>query len=96
MNQYFVYILASKPRGVLYIGITNNLTKRVYEHKTKLVDGFTKKYGINKLVFFEITEDVLSAITREKQLKKWKRGWKIELIENKNNEWNDLYELIKN
>ncbi len=96
MNQYYIYILASKKRGVLYIGVTNNLIKRIYEHKNDLVKGFTNKYHVHKLVYYETTEDVNSAITREKQLKKWKREWKIKLIEQNNPGWKDLYfELVK-
>jgi putative endonuclease len=75
----------------LYIGVTSDLVKRVYEHKNNLVGGFTKKYNVHKLVYYETTEDINSAITREKQLKRWKRSWKIELIEKKNPEWRDLY-----
>ena len=79
-----------------YMGITNDLTRRVFEHKTGLVNGFTKKYSVNKLVYFESTNDVNAAILREKRLKKWKRQWKIELIEKSNPDWNDLSErLIK-
>ena len=91
IKNYYVYMLASKKNGTLYIGVTSNLSKRVYEHKRKLIDGFTKKYNVDKLVYYEITEDVESAILREKRLKKWKRQWKVELIEQKNPEWNDLY-----
>ena len=94
-NRYYVYILASKRNGTLYIGVTSNLIKRIYEHKNNLIKGFTKKYNIYNLVYYEITEDVNSAITREKQLKIWKRNWKIELIEKNNPGWKDLYfELI--
>jgi putative endonuclease len=94
-NQYYVYILASKRNGTLYIGVTSNLIKRIYEHKNNLIEGFTKKYNIHNLIYYEITEDVDSAIAREKQLKRWKRNWKIELIEKNNPEWKDLYfELI--
>ena len=89
MKQYYVYIMSSIS-GVLYIGITSNLQKRVWEHKNKLVEGFTKKYNIEKLVYFEQTEDVNSALAREKQLKNWKREWKIELIKKANPEWKDL------
>jgi putative endonuclease len=88
---YYVYLLASKKNGTLYIGVTSNLVKRVHEHKYNLVEGFTKKYNVHKLVYYEATEDINSAITREKQLKKWKRAWKIELIEKNNPEWKDLY-----
>ena len=94
-NQYYIYILASKRNGTLYIGVTSDLTKRVYEHKNNLIDGFTKKYNVHKLVYYESTNDIESSIRREKQLKKWKRSWKIELIEKDNAEWKDLYfELI--
>ena len=87
---YYVYILASKRNGTLYIGFTNNLEKRIYEHKNNLVQGFTARYGIHLLVYFEQTTDVNVAIQREKQLKKWNRKWKLELIEKANPEWNDL------
>ncbi|MFH1700613.1 MAG: GIY-YIG nuclease family protein [Candidatus Zixiibacteriota bacterium] len=92
MKNYYVYILASKPGGTLYIGMTSDLVKRVYEHKNNLIDGFTKKYKVHRLVYFEHTADVESAILREKQLKTWKRNWKIELIEKNNPNWHDLYE----
>jgi len=91
MKTYFVYIIASKRNGTLYIGVTSNLVKRVYEHKNKLVEGFTKKYNVHVLVHYEAIEDINSAIKREKQLKKWKRQWKIELIEKNNPNWRDLY-----
>jgi putative endonuclease len=94
MKQYFVYILASKRNGTLYIGVTNNLIKRVYEHKTDLVDGFTKKYRVHNLIYYEIYNSIDDAIVREKRLKKWKRQWKIELIEKNNPEWMDLYERL--
>ena len=87
-----MYILASKKNGTLYTGVTDNLIKRVWQHKNKLVDGFTKKYNIDKLVYFEITDDIRSAILREKRIKKWNRQWKIELIKKNNPEWKDLYE----
>jgi len=94
-NRYYIYILASKRNGTLYIGVTSNLFKRIYEHKNNLIEGFTKKYNIHNLVYYEITEDVNSAIIREKQLKIWKRNWKIELIEKNNPGWKDLhFELI--
>lgn len=96
-KQYYVYILTNKSNTVLYIGVTNNLVRRVYEHKTKLVEGFTQKYNVHKLVYYEIFEEIQSAITREKQLKKWKRKWKNELIERANPLWKDLYgEIISN
>ena len=91
MRKYFVYILASKKNGTLYIGVTNDLTKRVYQHKNNLVEGFTQKYGIHKLVYYEIFKNIQDAITREKNIKKWKRKWKIELIEELNPNWKDLY-----
>ena len=90
-KQYYVYILASKRNGTLYIGVTENLVRRIYEHRNNLIEGFTKKYSIHLLVYFETTNDVNSAILREKQLKKWERKWKLNLIEGKNPEWKDLY-----
>ncbi|HEY6625885.1 MAG TPA: GIY-YIG nuclease family protein [Ignavibacteriaceae bacterium] len=92
MKTYFVYILASKRNGTLYVGITNNLTRRIFEHQSGLIEGFTKKYLIDKLVYFESTSDVNEAIKREKRLKKWKRQWKTELIEKSNPDWRDLSE----
>ena len=93
--QYYVYILANKRNGTLYIGVTSDLVKRVYDHKNNVVEGFTKKYHVHKLVYYEITEDINGAIIREKRIKKWKRAWEIELIEKNNPEWKDLYfELI--
>jgi len=91
MKSYYVYILASKRHGTLYIGITNSLIRRVYEHKNGLIEGFTKKYKVRNLVFYERFDDVKSAIRHEKQLKKWNRKWKIELIEKDNPKWKDLY-----
>jgi putative endonuclease len=91
MHQYFVYILASQRNGTLYIGVTNDLIKRVWQHKNKAADGFTKKYEVDKLVYYESTENIESTILREKQLKKWNRDWKIRLIQEKNLEWKDLY-----
>jgi putative endonuclease len=90
IKNYYVYILASKRNGTLYIGVTSNLAKRIYEHKHKSIGGFTKKYNVDRLVYYETTEDVESAILREKRLKKWKRQWKVELIEQKNPNWKDL------
>ncbi len=93
--NYYIYIMASKRNGTLYIGVTNDLIRRVYEHKNDLIEGFTKKYKIHSLVYYESSGSVESAITIEKQLKKWNRQWKINLIERDNPEWNDLYsELI--
>ena len=91
MKQYSVYILASNKNGTLYIGMTNDLRRRVYEHKNHFIDGFTQKYNVDRLVYFEMTNDPQSAILREKRLKKWKRQWKIDLIEQMNPEWKDLY-----
>jgi len=87
---YYVYILASGKNGTLYIGITNDLMRRLYEHKNSLIKGFTNKYKVNNLVYFEETNDISEAIKREKQLKKWNRQWKIELIEKDNPNWEDL------
>ena len=89
-KTYYVYVLANKRNGTLYIGVTNDLERRVYEHKNHLIKGFTKKYNVNILVYFEQTGDIQSAIQREKQLKKWNRKWKLELIEKLNPEWKDL------
>jgi len=93
MKTYYVYILSNKSK-TLYIGVTNNLRRRIQQHKDKLVEGFTKKYNLNKLVYYEILEDVKVAIRREKQLKNWHRQWKINLIESVNPEWNDLSDDI--
>lgn len=90
IHQYYVYILCNKKDGVLYIGMTNDLERRMFEHKNKLVDGFTKKYNLSKLVYFEIFPQVKDAIIREKRLKKWKRQWKVNLIEEDNPNWNDI------
>tara|TARA_R110002072_G_scaffold299168_1_gene474102 strand:- start:6216 stop:6584 length:369 start_codon:yes stop_codon:yes gene_type:complete len=90
VHQYYVYILASKIRGTLYIGMTNDLQRRVYEHKMGITRGFTSKYGVNKLIYFETFKDVNEAIEREKRLKKWNRAWKIELFEKNNPSWQDL------
>lgn len=92
MNKsYFVYIIASKKGWVLYTWITSNITKRIYQHKTKFIEWFSKKYFVDKLVRFEETNLVEEAIKKEKQIKKWKRSWKIELIEKNNPNWEDLY-----
>ena len=93
-KYYYVYVLASKPNGTFYIGMTDDLIRRVLEHKQGLVKGFTKTYGVKMLVYYEQSELVQSAISREKQLKKWKREWKIRLIQRMNPEWKDLYEEL--
>ena len=93
-ENFYIYILAGRKRGTLYIGVTSNLTKRVYEHKNGLVDGFTKKYGVHRLVYYEVAEDAATALSREKQMKKWNRSWKLKLIEEQNPEWSDLYERL--
>lgn len=90
MKNYYVYILASKKKGTLYIGVTNDLIRRMYEHRNGVVEGFTKRFHVHRLVYFEQTEDVSAAILREKQFKRWLRQWKIELIERANPEWEDL------
>ena len=90
MNSYFVYILASDQNGTLYIGVTNNLERRILEHKSGIFGGFTKKYSVTRLVYFEETPGIDSALIREKQLKNWQRKWKIELIERDNPNWYDL------
>ena len=93
-KQPAVYILASGRNGTLYIGVTSDLLKRVWEHKNDLVAGFTKRYGVDRLVYYELHEDMVSAITREKQMKKWNRAWKLKLIERQNPGWRDLWEEI--
>jgi putative endonuclease len=94
MKNYYIYILASKKNGTLYIGITGDLIKRIDEHKQNTVAGFTKKYNVHTLVYYEVFQDIEEAILREKQMKKWNRSWKINLIEEKNPEWKDLYSEI--
>ena len=94
MKQPAVYILASKPNGTLYIGVTADLVRRVSIHRDNLVPGFTSRYRVHRLVYYEFYEDMLSAITREKQLKKWNRAWKIDLIEALNSGWRDLYDEL--
>ena len=94
MREYYVYLLASKKDGTLYVGVTNDLIRRVLEHKNGTVSGFTKRYRIHRLVWFDSTDDVSAAIQREKQIKAWKRDWKIALIEERNPDWKDLYEEI--
>jgi putative endonuclease len=90
-RYYYVYVLASKIGGTLYIGVTNDLIRRVYEHREKLAEGFTKKYGVARLVYYEQHTDIEAAIQREKRLKKWNRAWKSQLIEENNPNWDDLY-----
>ena len=92
--MYYVYMLTNKNNNVLYTGVTNDLKRRLFEHKNKLIDGFTKKYNVHKLVYYEITTDVNSAIAREKQIKGWTRARKNNLVESKNSQWCDLAESI--
>ncbi len=94
MKNYYVYVMASKRNGTLYIGVTGDLIKRVYEHKNNLIEGFTNQYNIHTLVYFEQHQDINQALTREKQLKKWNRKWKLRLIEKENPDWRDLYDEI--
>jgi putative endonuclease len=94
-NQYYVYILTNQSNKVLYIGVTNDLERRIYEHKNKMIDGFTRRYNLTKLVYFEETTDVRSAIEREKQLENWHRDWRLNLIKKFNPEWKDLAEMMK-
>ncbi len=95
MKIYYVYILASGRNGTLYIGVTNDLKRRVYEHRQKIIEGFTtKKYDVTMLVWYSSSEFIEAALTKEKQLKKWNRAWKIKMIEECNHEWNDLYEIL--
>jgi putative endonuclease len=93
-RQYYVYILTTQDNTVLYTGVTNDLIRRVYEHKNNLVSGFTKRYCVHKLVYFEMVEDVMSAIEREKQVKSWVRNKKISLVNASNPDWHDLYDEI--
>jgi putative endonuclease len=93
-EQFYVYILASKRNGTLYIGMTKDLIRRVSEHKSGAVEGFTKKYGVHQLVWYETADTALAAITREKQLKKWNRAWKLRLIAAMNPDWTDLYDEL--
>jgi putative endonuclease len=90
----YVYILASERNGTLYIGVTNDLIRRVFEHREEAVEGFTQRYGVKRLVHYEQFDDIATAIQREKSLKRWSRAWKIELIEQANPEWDDLYPRI--
>jgi putative endonuclease len=93
---FYVYLLASRKQGTLYLGVTRDLVRRVYQHREKLTPGFTSRYDVRRLVWFEVYDDPINAITREKEIKKWRRAWKIALIEKDNPEWRDLYpEIIK-
>lgn len=93
-KMYYVYILASQKNGTLYVGITSDLVKRIWQHKNEVVEGYTQKYAVKNLVYFEQYEHVDDAILREKRLKHWNRKWKLELIEKENPNWNDLYDEI--
>jgi putative endonuclease len=92
--SYYVHLMASKKHGTLYVGVTRNLLACAYQHKTSAVEGFTRRYRIYRLVWFEIFEDPLTAIAREKEIKKWRREWKINLVERSNPEWVDLFETL--
>ena len=94
MKQPTVYIMASERNGTLYTGATSNLIQRVWDHKTGAVDGFTDRYAVHRLVYFELHNEMIDAITREKQIKKWNREWKLRLIEERNPDWEDLYGTI--
>jgi len=93
-HLYYVYILASRRNGTLYVGVSNDVLRRTWEHKSDLIEGFTKKYGVHILVWYELYEDISLAIAREKRLKRWNRAWKIKLIEANNSGWNDLYDRL--
>jgi len=94
MKDYYVYILASKKNGTLYVGVTNNLLRRIYEHRNDMIEGFTKKYKVHRLVYCAHFESIESAIRWEKKLKRWRRKWKLELIEKENPLWEDLYDTL--
>jgi len=94
MSDHYIYILASQRNGTIYVGVTTDLKKRVWQHKNKVIKGFTEKYNVHHLVYFEHFEDYWEAGLRERRLKKWKRKWKLELIEQSNPNWNDLYETL--
>ncbi len=93
-KQFYVYILASKRNGTLYSGVTSKLIGRIWQHKKDKIEGFTQKYNIKRLVYYEVHNNAESAISREKQIKKWRRAWKLKLIEGKNPDWKDLYETL--
>jgi putative endonuclease len=93
---FYVYLLASRKQGTLYLGVTRDLVRRIYQHREKLTPGFTSRYDVRRLVWFEVYDDPINAIEREKEIKKWRRSWKIALIEKDNPEWKDLYpEIVK-
>jgi putative endonuclease len=94
MKTGYVYIMASGPNGTLYVGVTSDLVKRVFEHKNNLVEGFTKTYNVHTLVYYEIHHDILAAIAREKQIKNWRRAYKVKVINEFNPKWDDLYDSI--
>ncbi|MDR3491320.1 MAG: GIY-YIG nuclease family protein [Gammaproteobacteria bacterium] len=94
MKEYYVYIMASKRNGTLYTGVTSDIVKRVWQHKSGVTKGFTSKYKVNQLVYYELHSDIMEAIKREKNIKAWKRIWKLSLIEEKNPTWDDLYNSI--
>ena len=91
---FWVYILANRPNGTIYVGVTRDIVRRVHEHREGLVEGFTRRYGVKRLVYFESHDSAISAIQREKNIKHWPRAWKVELIRSVNNEWADLYDQI--
>ncbi|HEY6364663.1 MAG TPA: GIY-YIG nuclease family protein [Candidatus Binatia bacterium] len=93
-KQPAVYILASGRNGTLYVGVTSDLQKRIWEHKNDLIEGFTKRYSVHRLVYYELHDEMVAAITREKAIKKWKRDWKLNLIEGQNPDWNDLWKKV--
>jgi len=93
-KQFYVYILASRPNGTLYTGMSSNLVQRVWQHKSNTIEGFTDKYNVKNFVYFEVHDSAENAITREKQIKKWRRKWKLRLIEDQNPHWVDLYDKI--
>ena len=94
MPNYFVYVLTNKPRGTLYVGVTNDLVRRIYQHREGLMPGFTQRYGLKQLVYFETYDDPYRAIQREKNIKHWSRLWKLELVQNSNPQWRALYNDI--
>ena len=95
-DHFYVYILASQKNGTLYIGVTSNLPERIFEHKTEITGGFTTEYGVKTLVYYEVFDDFENAVIREKNMKAWKRDWKLEVIEKQNPNWRDLYDEINN